>query len=63
MMAAVAQFSFVIPPAETRDLAGDLRELFSDLEASLPPELQDGNPRGIWRRVDGAMTQDALPTR
>ena len=38
MMAAVAQFSFVIPPAETRDLAGDLRELFSELDASLPPE-------------------------
>jgi HSP20 family protein len=38
MMAAVAQFSFVIPPAETRDLAGDLRELFSDLAATLPSE-------------------------
>jgi HSP20 family molecular chaperone IbpA len=38
MMAAVAQFSFVIPAAETRDLAGDLRELFSDLDATLPPE-------------------------
>jgi hypothetical protein len=38
MMAAVAQFSFVIPPAETRDLAGDLRDLFSDLEATLLPE-------------------------
>ena len=32
-------------------------------EASLPLELRDANPRGIWRRVDGAMTQDALPTR
>jgi HSP20 family protein len=38
MMAAVAQFSFVIPPAETRDLAGDLRELFADLDATLPPQ-------------------------
>jgi HSP20 family protein len=38
MMAAVAQFSFVIPPSETRDLAGDLRELFADLDATLPPE-------------------------
>ena len=38
MMAAVAQFSFVVPPAETRDLAGDLRDLFSDLEATLPLE-------------------------
>jgi HSP20 family protein len=37
MMAAVAQFSFV-PPAETRHLAGDLRELFADLDATLPPE-------------------------
>ncbi len=38
MMAAVAQFSFVIPPAETRDLAGDLRQLFADIDAALPPE-------------------------
>jgi NADP-dependent aldehyde dehydrogenase len=30
-------------------------------QTSLPPELQDANPRGIWRRVDGAMTRDALP--
>jgi alpha-ketoglutaric semialdehyde dehydrogenase len=28
-------------------------------EPSLPPELQDANPRGIWRWVDGAMTKDA----
>ena len=28
--------------------------------ALLPPELQDGNPLGIWRRVDGALTKDAL---
>jgi NADP-dependent aldehyde dehydrogenase len=26
-------------------------------QASLPPEVQDGNPRGIWRRVDGEMTR------
>jgi HSP20 family protein len=38
MMAAVAQFSFVIPPAETRNLAGDLRQLFADLDATLAPE-------------------------
>ena len=37
MMAAVAQFSFV-PPAETRELAGDLRDLFADLDATLLPE-------------------------
>jgi HSP20 family molecular chaperone IbpA len=37
MMAAVAQFSFV-PPVETRELAGDLRELFADLAATLPPD-------------------------
>jgi HSP20 family protein len=37
MMAAVAQFSFV-PEAETRELAGDLRDLFSDLNATLPAE-------------------------
>lgn len=34
----MAQFSFVIPSAETRDLAGDLRELFAELDATLPPE-------------------------
>jgi NADP-dependent aldehyde dehydrogenase len=28
-------------------------------QPSLPPELQDANPRGIWRWVDGAMTKDA----
>mgnify|MGYP002397812230 CR=1 FL=1 len=33
--AAVAQFSFV-PSAETRDLAGDLQDLFADLDATLP---------------------------
>jgi NADP-dependent aldehyde dehydrogenase len=26
-------------------------------QASLPSELQDGNPRGIWRQVDGEMTR------
>ena len=31
-------------------------------QASLPLELRDANPRGIWPRVDGAMTQDALST-
>jgi len=36
--ARVAQFSFVIPTAETRELAADLRDLFADLDASLPPE-------------------------
>ena len=25
----------------------------------LPLELQDGNPRGIWRTVDGALTRDS----
>jgi len=29
-------------------------------QSSLPAELQDANPRGIWRLVDGAMTNDAL---
>jgi 2,5-dioxopentanoate dehydrogenase len=29
-------------------------------QASLPAELQDDNPRRIWRRVDGSMTKDAL---
>jgi NADP-dependent aldehyde dehydrogenase len=26
----------------------------------LPPELQDANPRGIWRMVDGEMTKEAV---
>ena len=26
--------------------------------ALLPPELQDGNPRKIWRMVDGQITKD-----
>jgi alpha-ketoglutaric semialdehyde dehydrogenase len=29
-------------------------------QSSLPAELQDANPLGIWRLVDGAMTNDAL---
>jgi NADP-dependent aldehyde dehydrogenase len=29
-------------------------------EALLPPELQAANPLGIWRRVDGELTRDAL---
>src|SRR5687768_14385361 len=28
-------------------------------QSSLPVELQDANPRGIWRLVDGEMTRDA----
>jgi acyl-CoA reductase-like NAD-dependent aldehyde dehydrogenase len=28
--------------------------------ALLPPELRDENPLGIWRRVDGELTRDAL---
>jgi NADP-dependent aldehyde dehydrogenase len=28
-------------------------------QSSLPAELQDANPRGIWRLVDGEMTRDA----
>ena len=29
-------------------------------QEALPEELQDSNPRGIWRLVDGALTKDAL---
>ncbi|HEY1252589.1 MAG TPA: aldehyde dehydrogenase (NADP(+)) [Thermoanaerobaculia bacterium] len=29
-------------------------------QAALPEELQDANPRGIWRLVDGALTKDPL---
>ena len=29
-------------------------------QPSLPLELQDANPRGIWRLVDGTMTKDGL---
>jgi 2,5-dioxopentanoate dehydrogenase len=31
--------------------------------AVLPPELQDANPRGIWRLVDGEWTRRALAPR
>jgi alpha-ketoglutaric semialdehyde dehydrogenase len=31
-------------------------------QSLLPVELQDGNPRGIWRLVDGEMTKCALTT-
>jgi NADP-dependent aldehyde dehydrogenase len=27
-------------------------------DAALPEELRDGNPRGIWRRVEGKLTRD-----
>ena len=27
-------------------------------QSVLPPELRDGNPLGIWRRVDGELTRD-----
>jgi 2,5-dioxopentanoate dehydrogenase len=30
--------------------------------ALLPPELQDANPREIWRLVNGALTRDAIRT-
>jgi NADP-dependent aldehyde dehydrogenase len=34
---------------------------FQNAPASvLPPELQDANPLGIWRRVDGELTREAL---
>jgi NADP-dependent aldehyde dehydrogenase len=29
-------------------------------QEALPEELQDSNPRGIWRMVDGALTKDSL---
>jgi NADP-dependent aldehyde dehydrogenase len=29
-------------------------------ETMLPPELQNANPRGIWRRVDSKLTQDPM---
>jgi 2,5-dioxopentanoate dehydrogenase len=29
-------------------------------QSSLPVELQDANPHGIWRRVDGELRKDAL---
>ncbi len=28
--------------------------------AALPPELQDSNPRDLWRMVDGSLTKDAV---
>ena len=30
-------------------------------ECTLPDELRDGNPLGIWRMVDGEMTRNPLP--
>jgi len=30
--------------------------------AVLPPELQDDNPLGIWRRLDGELTRDPVPS-
>jgi 2,5-dioxopentanoate dehydrogenase len=34
---------------------------FQDVpERALPEELRDGNPRGIWRLVDGQLTKDPL---
>ena len=34
---------------------------FQNAPASvLPPELQDDNPFGIWRRVDGDLTRDPI---
>lgn len=30
-------------------------------ERLLPPELQNANPRGIWRMIDGRLTQEPLP--
>lgn len=29
-------------------------------QAALPPELQDANPRGIWRLVDNRFTKDTV---
>jgi alpha-ketoglutaric semialdehyde dehydrogenase len=29
-------------------------------EELLPPELRNANPRGIWRRIDGQLTKNAL---
>ena len=29
-------------------------------QSALPPELQDPNPRGVWRLVDGAFTKGAV---
>jgi NADP-dependent aldehyde dehydrogenase len=29
-------------------------------DAALPPELRNGNPRGIWRTVDGQLTREAI---
>jgi NADP-dependent aldehyde dehydrogenase len=29
-------------------------------QSLLPPELQDANPRGIWRLVDGQLTKEAV---
>jgi len=39
------------------------RELSEDQnfpQSAMPRELQDANPRKIWRLVDGEVTKDAL---
>jgi len=30
-------------------------------DGALPPELQNANPRGIWRMIDGQLTRDSVP--
>ncbi len=30
-------------------------------DAALPPELQNANPRGIWRMIDGRLTKEPVP--
>ena len=36
---------------------GAVSRVIRGLFAALPPELQDANPRGIWRLVDGQLTK------
>jgi len=37
---------------------------FQDVpDTALPEELKDGNPRGIWRLLDGNFSRQPLPPR
>lgn len=53
-------FTAVGIPASIRRFA--MLECYDNVrESRLPPELRDKNPGGVWRRIDGAWTQDDVP--
>ena len=52
----------VSPPSEWRpSIALRGRFAYQNFpDRALPPELQNANPRGIWRMIDGQLTRDAV---